>query len=364
MRDLWIHESDLIVGTHGRSFWILDDIAPLREASADLAAGDAFLFKPVPAYRVRRDTNTDTPLPPDEPAGQNPPAGAVIDYYLGKPSSGPVVMEILDEGGKVVRRYASDDEPGLTRAQLEKQLIPAYWVPAPKALSAAAGMHRWIWDLHYTAPVSTHYEYPIAAIPHDTPRVPQGPLALPGDYSVRLTVNGQVLHAPLHVQMDPRVKTPAIGLQEEFTLETRLSGMLSRSSEATLEARSVHAQIKKLPNASAVAEAVQAFDKRVALLLEGAEKPGDDAKPEPTLGDVAGEASSLYGMVGQSDTAPNTAQKMAASALEERIVSVTKSWGEVKADIPALNRKLKTASLPEIHPEQRPQAEESGGSEE
>jgi photosystem II stability/assembly factor-like uncharacterized protein len=364
MRDLWIYENDLIVGTHGRSFWILDDIAPLRELSADLAAHDAVLFKPAAAYRVRRDTNTDTPLPPDEPAGQNPPAGAIMDYYLGKPSSGPVVMEILDEGGKVVRRYASDDEPGLTQAQLEKQLIPVYWVPLPKALSAAAGMHRWIWDLHYTAPVSTHYEYPIAAIPHDTPRVPQGPLALPGDYTVRLTVNGQVLRAPLHVQMDPRVKTPAVGLQEEFTLESRLSGMLSRSSEATLEARSVREQIKKLPAASAVAEAVQAFDKRVAILLEGAEKPAEDSKPEPTLGDVAGEASSLYGMVGQADTAPTTAQKNAASGLEERVVLVTKRWDEVKADIPALNQKLKAASLPEIHPEQKPEAEESGGSEE
>ncbi len=364
MRDLWIHESDLIVATHGRSFWILDDIEPLRELATDLAARDAVLFRPAPAYRVRRDTNTDTPLPPDEPAAPNPPAGAVIDYYLGKPASVPLTVEILDEQGKVVRRYASDDEPGLTQAQLEKQLIPLYWVPTRKALSSAPGMHRWIWDLHYTAPVSTHYEYPIAAVPHDTPRVPQGPLALPGDYTVRLTVNGHSFRAPLHIQMDPRLKTPAIGLQEEFTLEIRLSELLTRCSQAALQARSVREQIKKLPTANTVADAVKAFDKRVALLLEGPEEPSENTKPEPTLRSVGGDARTLYGMVGQADAAPTAAQKSAASALDERGALVVKRWEEIKAGVAALNQKLKAADLTEIQPEQRPQAGESSDNEE
>lgn len=364
MRDLWIHENDLIVGTHGRSFWILDDIAPLRELSADLSARDTVLFKPAPAYRVRRDTNTDTPLPPDEPAAPNPPAGAIIDYYLGKPASGPLVIEILDEQSKVVRRYTSDDAPGLTQAQLQRQLIPLYWVAPQQTLSAAPGMHRWIWDLHYTAPVATHYEYPIAAIPHNTPRVPEGALALPGDYTVRLTVGGHAFQAPLHIQMDPRVKTPAVGLQEEFTLEARLSELLTRCSQAVLQALSVREQIKKVSTASALGDAVKALDKRIAFVLDGPEERSANTKPEPTLRGASGETRALYDMIGQADAAPTTAQRDAASALDERVVSVVKRWEEIRADIPALNQKLKAAGLSEIQPEQRPQIQESDENEE
>jgi photosystem II stability/assembly factor-like uncharacterized protein len=118
MRDLWIHDADLIVATHGRSFWILDDITPLRQASAAIASAKAHLFQPAPAWRVERDANTDTPLPPDEPAGKNPPDGAMIDYFLGAPASDPLTIEVLDSAGKLVRRYSSDDQPELTGEQL------------------------------------------------------------------------------------------------------------------------------------------------------------------------------------------------------------------------------------------------------
>ena len=112
---LWIHESDLIVATHGRGFWILDDITPLRQlSSAETAKADATLFEPLPAYRIRRDTNTDTPLPPETPAGQNPPDGAIIDYYLPHIASGAVTLDISDSAGKLVRHYASTDAPNST----------------------------------------------------------------------------------------------------------------------------------------------------------------------------------------------------------------------------------------------------------
>jgi hypothetical protein len=173
MRDLWIHENDLIVATHGRSFWILDDMAPLREASAALA-GSVHLFAPAPAYRIQRDTNTDTPLPPDEPAAANPPDGAIVDYYLPATAS-TVTLEILDGQGHLVRRFSNTDKPEVSEEELQKQLIPLYWVRGPRKLSTDAGMHRWVWDLHYPAPDSTRHDYPIAAIPHDTPRFPLGP---------------------------------------------------------------------------------------------------------------------------------------------------------------------------------------------
>ena len=178
MRDLWIHENDLIVATHGRSFWILDDIAPLREASAAIANCGTSVHAGA-AYRVQRDTYTDTPLPPDEPAAANPPDGAILDYSLPAAAS-TVTLEILDAQGHLVRRFSNTDKPDITEEELQKQLIPLYWVRKPRQLSTEAGMHRWVWDLHYPAPVSTRHDYPIAAIPHDTPRFPLGPTVLPG----------------------------------------------------------------------------------------------------------------------------------------------------------------------------------------
>jgi hypothetical protein len=218
MRDLWIHDDDLIVGTHGRSFWILDDITPLREATGSFSATDAHLFTPAPTYRVQRDTYTDTPLPPDEPAAANPPDGAVIDYYLAHAASAPITLEILDARGQLVRRFSSDDKPDVTEADLKKQLIPLYWLRPFHALPSDAGMHRWVWDLHYPAPDSSRHEYPISAIPGDTPRYPLGPTALPGAYTARLTANGKSYTAPFTVKMDPRV--PDLGSRPREEIPT------------------------------------------------------------------------------------------------------------------------------------------------
>ncbi len=163
MRDLWIHDNDLIVATHGRSFWILDDFAPLREASAS-TANSAHLFAPAPAYRVQRDTNTDTPIPPDEPMAANPPDGAILDYFL--PSAATKVsLEIFDGQGKIVRSFSNADKPPIPQEDLQKQLIPLYWVHPSTRLATDAGMHRWVWDLHASAPVSNRHDYPIAAVP-------------------------------------------------------------------------------------------------------------------------------------------------------------------------------------------------------
>ncbi|MBV9622899.1 MAG: glycoside hydrolase, partial [Acidobacteria bacterium] len=191
MRDLWIHDNDLIVATHGRSFWVLDDISALRQltapAGAAAPAAEAHIFQPAPAYRVRRDTNTDTPIPPDEPLGQNPPDGAILDYILPHAVTGRLRLEILDDQGRLVRRYDSGDRPEVSPEEQSKELIPTYWLRPWRALATGAGMHRWIWDLRYPSPLASEHEYPIAAVPHNTPRYPLGPSALPGQYTVRLT---------------------------------------------------------------------------------------------------------------------------------------------------------------------------------
>ena len=223
IRDLVIKDDDLVVGTHGRSFWILDDITTLRQVDAVTADRDVVLFKPQRALRVRWNMNTDTPLPQEEPAGQNPPDGALINYYLKEPASGPVTLEITDAAGRLVRRYSSDDSVEPVR---DTGNVPAYWIRPPRVLSAAAGTHRFAWDLHYSAPGGVPASYPISAVYQDTAPEPAGVWALPGTFTVKLTVAGKAYTQPLTLGMDPRVKTPHAALLQQFTISKRLSDAL------------------------------------------------------------------------------------------------------------------------------------------
>ena len=352
MRDLSIHEDDLLVGTHGRSFWVLDDITPLRQISDAMQKAEAFLFRPGSAYRVKRDTNTDTPIPPDEPTALNPPDGAAIDYFLAQPAAGPLTLEILDAQNKVVRRYASTDPPRITEEELARQLIPPYWTRIPKRLSTDAGMHRWVWDLHYTAPYSTRSDYPIAAVPHDTPRLPEGPGALPGRYTVRLTVNGHAYSEPLIVKMDPRIKATPEGLAQLFQAQSRLASMMSESSEAVVQARSAEEQLQKLAGqaSGALADSIAALDKKIGVLA-GAGGGGFFAapSPKPTLGRSTGEVATLYAALDRGDYAPTASQSAAIERAAQGFAPLWNEWRAIKStDIPALNKQLAAANLPAI----------------
>ncbi len=367
MRDLWIHDDDLIVATHGRAFWILDDITPLREATSSLAATDAHLFTPGPAYRVHRDTYTDTPLPPDEPTGANPPDGAMIDYYLGRTASAPVTLEILDARGQLVRKFSSADKPDVTEAELRKQLIPLYWVRPFRSLSADAGMHRWVWDLHYPAPDSTRHDYPISAIPGDTPRYPLGPTVLPGSYTARLTANGKSYTANFTVKMDPRVKTSAAGLDQKFQLETRLASLVSQTSKAVMQAGSIREPLQKVSEQATgpTKDSVQAFQTKLAAVLGAPSGFFAPPSAEVTLAQVNGQVAALYGQVWQADAEPSVAQSEAVKAIEHDTSDVMKRWDALKtADLAVLNRALHTANLPEIRIESDPHKEEAGTDEE
>ena len=370
MRDLWIHDDDLIVATHGRSFWVLDNITPLRQISDSVAKSEAHLFKPATAYRVRRDTNTDTPIPPDEPTAQNPPDGAIIDYFLAHPASTPVTLEILDSHGDVVRKFTDSDKREPSPEELAKELIPVYWIRKSRTLCREPGMHRWVWDLHYPSPRATRSEYPIAAIPRDTPRSPQGPMAVPGQYSVRLTVNGHTFSEPLVVKMDPRVKTSAEGLALEFQKQQLLAGIMTQSTEALTQARALRDQLQKLtgksPAAQAenaassqaakisgpLADAVAAFDKKLTAILGGPSGPGGfgaSASPSPTMARSGGVIAALYSELDRSDAAPTAAQLAAMDAAEKDWAAVLKLWQDFQStDLPALNRQLKSAGLREL----------------
>jgi photosystem II stability/assembly factor-like uncharacterized protein len=365
MRDLWIHEDDLIVATHGRSFWILDDIEPLREAAESLA--DAHLFAPPPAFRMQRDSNTDTPLPPDEPAAANPPDGAVIDYYLAQNSSSPVTLEILDERGQLVRKFSSTDQPDVREAALTKQLIPLYWLRPFRSLPAAAGMHRWVWDLHYPAPDAVRHEYPIAAIPGDTPRLPLGPTALPGRYTARLTANGKSYETKFIVKMDPRVKTSEAALEKKFQSEIRLASLMTTTAGALHQAETIRNSLQKLVEraSGSTLASLQTFEKKLTSVLGAL--PSFAALPtnEVTLTQVNGQVATLYGQVWQADAQPTAAQLEALAATEREVSDVMKLWNGFRStDLPAFNRTLRDANLPEVRFESDSSKEEVGVDEE
>ncbi|MGB6974409.1 MAG: glycoside hydrolase [Terracidiphilus sp.] len=369
MRDLAIKGNDLIVATHGRSFWILDDISPLRQLKADEGRMEPVLFRPGAAVRVRRDTYTDTPLPPDEPAGKNPPDGAVIDFALPQGTEGAVSLEIVDGGGRVVRRYSSTNTPEPTREEMEKQLIPLYWLQKPKALPARAGMHRWVWDLHGATPTATHYDYPISAVPHRTPREPKGPLALPGSYTVRLRADGKVRTEPLTVTMDPRVKATRADLEAEYALELRLAGQVTASAKAALEAHSAREQVEKLSKDAtpAMKETLEAAEKALDALLDGAKDAAggeEGAGKAPGLDGVSREVAGLYGQVGQADAAPTAAQQQAAKKVGAEVAEALGKWQKLKsATLKTLDLKLAAASLPGIDLERQPTTMPQSGDE-
>jgi photosystem II stability/assembly factor-like uncharacterized protein len=239
MRDLVIHDNDVVVGTHGRSFWILDDITPLRQIAAAKAAASAYLYKPAAAYQVLRNTYTDTQMPKETPAGQNPPDGAILDYYLKTAAGGPVTLEIHDAAGRLAFRLASTDQPKpVDPASLN---FPTYWLRPPQVLSAAAGRHRIVWDLHYPAPQSDTHRAPISVILHDTPLGPLGPTAVPGQYTVTLSVGGQTYTQPLTLRIDPRLDTPLAGLTRQFDLATQLVTDMDRVYAAMHQAGATNA---------------------------------------------------------------------------------------------------------------------------
>jgi photosystem II stability/assembly factor-like uncharacterized protein len=360
IRDLVVHEDDVVVGTHGRSFWILDDITPLRQINDQVAESEAFLFKLQVAYRVRWNMNTDTPLPPDEPAGQNPPDGAIINYYLKSAASSPVVLEIFDSLNKLVRRFSSADQPE-PLAAIEKEVnIPTYWIRPPQILSAAAGMQRFIFDLHYPPPEGQTPEYPISAIYRDTPRHPLGPWLLPGNYMVKLTVYGRSYTQPLTVKIDPRVKTPPAGLAQQFEIAMRCHEGLRQVHDTLAQIRKLRTQLKDLRDRAgqdALVDAMASLDKKAAS-IEGAGNAGRRSAGgperaagavEPSLTRLNGRLVSLMELVEGADAPPTTQAIAASEELQKSLSALIARWREInERDVTALNEQLRHTSLPQL----------------
>jgi photosystem II stability/assembly factor-like uncharacterized protein len=336
IRDLVVHGDDVIAATHGRGFWVLDDIEPLRQMHARLS--DVTLFKPQTAMRVRWNKNSDTPLPPDEPMGQNPPDGAVIDYYLPAAAAGPVTLDILDGSGAVVRHYASTDPAS---APKDEGNIPWWWIRPVKALAATTGMHRFTWDLHYPAAPGSRNAYPIAATPHDTAPSPASPWVLPGTYSISLNANGKTYTQPLPVVMDPRVKTSAADLQQQFLLSKEMYDDIAQLETASGRVRALRARLR----AAKKSDEITAMRKEAAALSGAAGEEDDEAPPaaapdHESLASLTQSLRAMLRLLQQSDAAPTT---QAIAAVEDRRRAVA----EVLSRAQTFEAKANAAKLPE-----------------
>lgn len=353
VRDLVVKGNDLVVATHGRSFWILDDISPLRQSASEAVATGPYLFRPATAIRIRKNVAHDTPLPPETPAGRNPPAGAIIDYSLTSVSAGPITLEILDSAGKRVRKYSSSDEQ---RKLDDTQSFPTYWFNPPAPLSKEVGLNRFVWDLRYERPKALRYGYSIAAAyGDDAIMVPEGPLANPGIYQVKLTVNGRSFTAPLELKMDPRVKIAPLALSEQALLEMRIIERMDLSYNVVQQIKDLRRQLQELqtklqsdPGGKPLSDAAAALDKKAAALVAV-----EQTYPPVGIVSIAslnGALGSLLLMVESADAAP-TQQATAAFATYDILLKQQHAkWeGLQTKDLVALNALLQQRQLPAIY---------------
>jgi photosystem II stability/assembly factor-like uncharacterized protein len=316
-RDLAIEQNDLLVATYGRAIWSLDDISPLRELAAHPKLADAHLFTPAPAIRMQWDTYTDTPLNPDFTAAENPPDGAIIDYYLRAPAKGEVKLEIYDSAGKLVRAYSS----GAAGSLGYKVNVPDYWLAPAPVLAKDAGLHRFVWDLRYPDPdqlLYTYYgihvdyfEYTLAdhAIPHNTPwHEPQGPMVVPGKYEVRLEVDGKTYKQPITVKLDPRLDYSNAELQRQLDLAQKIAAGMAATYEGYNQAAKLRAELK---------DKVDGFT--------------DAAGPPAGFGPLNRDLTRLMIAVDQSDSPPASQVVEAFVGMCRDTNAVIERWNELLA---------------------------------
>jgi photosystem II stability/assembly factor-like uncharacterized protein len=292
VRDLAVHDHDLVAATYGRGLWVLDDLSPLHLARTEITNANAYLLRPAAAMRVRWDNDQETPLPPETPAGENPPDGAIFYYYLKSPPSNPLTMEIRDAKGNLVRRFTSIAPPE------DKTLknVPDYWFGPLPALSKNVGLNRFVWDLRYDSPATLNYsyygnildyvEYTLSdhAIPQDTPREQSlGPLVTPGQYEVTFIGNNILMRQPLTIVLDPRVHVSQAELEQQLAASKRITAGLQASHDAFTSAAALRA---------AVLEREKSLEKLAAATSESSagSQPGHLAPPKAASGETGKDA--------------------------------------------------------------------------
>lgn len=367
--------ADLVAGTHGRGFWILDNLTPIRQAAevARAAANHtAYLVKPLPALRIRFGTNEPTPLPPEVPAGENPPNGAILDYFLPH-QAGDVTLEVLDAKGIVVRRYSSKDpllspHPALDRAAYDKICqqnvaatfcgLPLYWPAPPDVFGTSEGMHRVTWDMRLQPPPVDDIS---AAGDVDATGAVAGrawlgetaPWAPPGPYTVRLTVDGASTTQPITVKLDPRVKITTASLTQLSTLSRDMWDGANTARAVLADARALSAKLMNESGADAAALKA-ALDSIAPPPVRGrggrgfGGRFGAPAGP-PTLVSVGGALLGAAMAMQDAEVAPTARQVAACTAARRQLSDVMTRWTALKTTrLAAVNARRKAAGQPEI----------------
>ena len=328
IRDLIIKDDDIVVATHGRSFWILDDMTSLRQINSSTAQ-NVILYKPETSYRVRWNLNTDTPLPQEEPAGKNPPDGAIIDYYLKDKSNSEVTLDIRDARGMTVRHFSSKD----TMYKIPDVNIPLYWIRPQQILSGEAGSHRFVWDMHYK-PLNIPASYPISAIYGDTPPNPTSPWLMPGTYTVKLTVDGKLYTQLLEIKMDPRVKTSIADLQQQHDLSVELYLDEEKTLDVLQQLISLKEQIENLK---------AGFKNKSSSITDLNKKVNEFSKSEKSLSE---SLNAILNNLQGADVTPTSQSVLSATKAHEDFGNSLKKWDEFKTDITIFNKELeKSKSL-------------------
>ncbi|HEY8148985.1 MAG TPA: hypothetical protein VIK51_08775 [Vicinamibacteria bacterium] len=317
VRDIDVHGNDVVAATHGRAFWILDDVTPLRQVDARVAAAPSYLFAPASAVRVRPAGFTGTPLPKDEPMAANPPAGAYIDYALGGAASGPVVIRILDAQGGLVRQYSSEDRlPGMDLAKIR---VAPEWMTPPSPPSTTPGMHRFVWPIRYSAPMALADGNPYA----------DGVWAPPGRYTVELGVGGQQKTQPLTIAPDPRVVMSAEEYARQFALARRIEAVAARVAAAVTAGDAAHKRL--------AAGGPADLDLQVQALL-GPDFGAAPAAPPPAgltpLRTLAGTLNRLLDAVDGADAPPSPDAEAGFAQLEPVVEAALSAWPALQAKVP------------------------------
>ncbi len=361
-RDLVIKDNDLVVGTYGRGFWILDDMSPLRQMTTAIAAEPSHLFKPGDAIRVRRNVGGDTPFPPEVPHAENPPPGVIVYYYLGQKPAKDITLEVIDAAGTVVRHMSSAPIPPSTEAP---PVLPDFWLEHPKPMPTEVGTNRINWNLRYDSPPAFTHNYEINANPGETPASPEGPLAFPGTYTVKLTVDDKVYSQTVSIKNDPRSPATVADLRAQFTLQMKLYNGAREAWDGYNQVNTVRSSIADLLKANPapdVAAAAHTLDSTLAL-IGGAGGGGGGGRPgvrpnaaalpntqaAPAFATLIGSLDRQVNGLDGGDMAPSDPVMHAFAPACKDLAAAVTHWRAVSTkDLPAFNAVLSKNSLPPI----------------
>ena len=334
VRDLMVKDNDLLIATHGRGLWVLDDISTLRQVTPTLAEAPVHLFTPGRATRTRRNVNSNTPLPPETPHAENPPNGVIVDYWLGAAATGRVTLEVLDARGRRVRTFSSD--PITPVAEAARPPHPNFWVEVLRPLPTSAGFHRVTWNLRHDAPLALSHSFEINANPGQSPAVPDGPLVLPGVYTLRLSANGVTRSAQVTVRNDPRsgVSVAALTAQQTLLLQIVEQMRITYTGQRQVDALRA-ALTASEAGASPEVRAATATLRTAIDTAVGADASAGSVGKYRDANDALGAQLTAQD---NADNPPNAGMLAALASVSRDAAAIDTAWARVlQRDLPALN---------------------------